>query len=77
MQILKMTLTLEFSQQYALGTNLFTIKTQIIIGIVTVLYSAPVHIAIVHQLLAVILWVTILRARFLSAYPITTSLRGN
>ena len=50
---------------------------QIILGIVTVLYGAPVQIAIVHQLLAVILWVTILRARFLSAYPITTSLRGN
>jgi cytochrome c oxidase assembly protein subunit 15 len=49
---------------------------QIVLGIVTVLYGAPVQIAIVHQLLAVVLWVTILRARFLSAYPITTSLRG-
>jgi cytochrome c oxidase assembly protein subunit 15 len=49
---------------------------QIVLGIVTVLYAAPVQIAIVHQLLAVFLWVLILRARFLSAYPVTTSIRG-
>ena len=49
---------------------------QIILGVVTVLYGAPVQIAIVHQLLAVFLWVLILRARFLTAYPVTTSIRG-
>lgn len=49
---------------------------QIVLGIVTVLYGAPAHIAIFHQLLAVVLWVLILRARFLSGYPIATSLRG-
>ncbi|SFS56756.1 cytochrome c oxidase assembly protein subunit 15 [Sulfitobacter marinus] len=49
---------------------------QIVLGIVTVLNAAPVHIAIWHQVLAVILWVLILRARFLSGYPIPTSLRG-
>ena len=49
---------------------------QIVLGIVTVLYAAPVQIAIVHQLLAVFLWVLILRARFLSAYPVTISIRG-
>ena len=50
---------------------------QICLGIVTVLFGAPVHIAIFHQLIAVFLWVLILRARFLSAYPMTTSIRGN
>ncbi|MEM5521861.1 heme A synthase [Sulfitobacter sp. AS59] len=49
---------------------------QVVLGIVTVLNAAPVHIAIWHQVLAVILWVFILRARFLSGYPIPTSLRG-
>ena len=63
--------------QAAFNMAFVLLCAQIILGIVTVLYGAPVHIAIVHQLLAVILWVTILRARFLSAYPITTSLRGN
>jgi len=52
------------------------IAGQIVLGIVTVLNAAPVHIAIWHQVLAVVLWVLILRARFLSAHPIPTSVRG-
>lgn len=47
------------------------------LGIFTVLYSAPLHIAIVHQLGAIIVWVLILRARFHSQFPTTQSLRGN
>ncbi len=49
---------------------------QICVGVVTVLYAAPWQIAITHQILAIVLWVAILRARFLSAYPIATSLKG-
>lgn len=49
---------------------------QIVLGIVTVLYGAPVEIAIVHQLMAVAVWVLILRARYLAAYPMAQSLRG-
>ena len=49
----------------------------IVMGVMTVLYGAPWQVAIVHQLLAVALWVLILRARFLSAYPVATSVRGN
>ena len=49
---------------------------QIVIGIVTVIYSAPLHIAIIHQFGAVVLWVLILRARFLAAYPLAQSVRG-
>lgn len=49
---------------------------QIVLGIMTVLYIAPWQLAIAHQLLAVILWVLILRARFLSQYPIVRSVRG-
>jgi cytochrome c oxidase assembly protein subunit 15 len=47
-----------------------------IIGIVTVLYSAPANIAIIHQFVAVVLWVFILRARYLSRYPIPQTIRG-
>ncbi|MCX7559846.1 COX15/CtaA family protein [Sulfitobacter sp. F26204] len=50
---------------------------QILWGIFTVIHAAPVHIALVHQALAVILWVLILRARYLSAYPISASIQGN
>ncbi|MGJ8624419.1 MAG: heme A synthase [Yoonia sp.] len=50
---------------------------QMVLGIVTVLYSAPWQIAIVHQLGAVILWALILRGRFLAQYPRPQSIRGN
>ena len=49
---------------------------QMVIGIFTALYSAPVHIAIVHQFMAILLWVAILRARYLARYPLTQSIRG-
>ncbi len=46
------------------------------LGIVTVLYGAPWHVAIVHQFGAVVLWVLILRARFAAQFPIFQSVRG-
>ncbi len=49
---------------------------QIVLGIVTVLYGAPWELAIAHQLLAVALWVAILRARFLAGYPEGATIRG-
>ena len=49
---------------------------QIVIGIVTVMYSAPWHIAILHQIGAIVLWVLILRARYLAQYPLPQSVRG-
>ncbi|AZV78214.1 heme A synthase [Parasedimentitalea marina] len=48
---------------------------QIVLGIITVVYGAPWQVAILHQLMAVVIWVLILRARFLSAYPIPTSIK--
>ncbi len=48
---------------------------QVALGIVTVMHASPWYIAIFHQLLAVVLWVLILRLRFLAGYPIATSLR--
>lgn len=49
---------------------------QVVLGIVTVIYSAPWHLAIVHQLGAVILWALILRGRFLAQYPVPQTIRG-
>ena len=49
---------------------------QILLGIITVLYSAPVQVAIVHQIGAVVLWVLILRSRYLARYPLPQSVRG-
>ncbi|MGR3692749.1 MAG: COX15/CtaA family protein, partial [Sagittula sp.] len=49
---------------------------QVVIGIVTVVYMAPLHIAILHQFGAVLLWALILRARFAARYPVPQSVRG-
>lgn len=49
---------------------------QIVLGISTVMTGAPWQVAIVHQVVAVALWVLILRARFLSGYPLPQSIRG-
>jgi len=42
---------------------------QVVLGIVTVIYAAPVSVAIVHQLGAVALFVLTLQARFEASYP--------
>ena len=48
---------------------------QVLIGIATVLSGAQLHAALTHQVGAVILWVLILRARFLSQFPRAGSIR--
>lgn len=48
---------------------------QLALGVMTVLYGAPLSWAIAHQLGAVVLVVLILRARFRAAYPVPDQLR--
>lgn len=48
---------------------------QMALGIAAVLTSAHLHVAITHQIGAVLLWVLILRARHLSIYPIAGSIK--
>jgi heme a synthase len=61
--------------RFAFNAVMAALALQVALGIVTVLYAAPWHFAILHQLLAVLLFVLILRARFLSGYPLATSIR--
>ncbi len=51
------------------------VALQVLLGIVTVMYSAPWQLAILHQLGAVALWVLILRGRHQNAYPKIQSVR--
>ncbi|WP_108814295.1 heme A synthase [Loktanella sp. Alg231-35] len=62
--------------RFAFNTVMAVMLLQVVLGILTVIYSAPWHIAIVHQLGAVVLWALILRGRFLTQYPIPQSVRG-
>jgi len=66
------------NEQTRFGFNvmLAIMTLQMVIGIVTVLYSAPVQIAIVHQFIAVVLWVVILRGRYLARYPLAQTIKG-
>ncbi len=64
------------STRFAVSAVLAMLLVQMVLGIVTALYSAPLHAAITHQLGAVLLWVLILRARFLARYPYVQSVRG-
>ena len=61
--------------RFAFNAMIAVMVLQIVIGIVTVLYSAPWQIAIVHQFVAVSLFVLILRGRFLARYPLAQSVR--
>ncbi len=47
---------------------------QMVIGIFTALSGAHVHVAITHQITAVLLWVLIMRARHLAQFPIVGSI---
>ncbi|OWU83533.1 heme A synthase [Oceanicola sp. 22II-s10i] len=49
---------------------------QVALGIYTVMTGAPAQVAILHQMLAIAVFVLILRARFLAAYPIASTIRG-
>jgi len=63
--------------RFAFDAMLAMMVLQMVLGIITVIYSAPWHIAIVHQLGAVVLWALILRGRFLAQYPRAQSVREN
>ena len=62
--------------RFAFNAVIAVMLVQMVLGIVTVIYSAPWQIAIVHQLGAVVLWALILRGRFLAQYPLAQSVRG-
>ena len=62
--------------RFAFNAVLGVMVVQMGIGIMTVLYSAPWQMAILHQFVAVLLYVAVLRARFLAQYPKAQSVRG-
>lgn len=61
--------------QAAFHVVMAMLLAQMVLGIFTALTAAQVHVAITHQIGAVILWVLILRARHLSQYPVAGSIR--
>ena len=60
--------TLKFSFNVILAIAFF----QMVLGIATVMYAAPWEIAIIHQFGAILLWIFVIRARFVTKYPPST-----
>ena len=61
----------------AFAAVLAMLVLQMILGIMTVIWIAPLWLAILHQLGAVLAFVLILRARFLAQYPLVRSIRDS
>ena len=59
----------------AFGKIGLLLVVQMVLGVVTVMNSSPWNLAILHQFTAILLWVAVIRGRFLAGYPITTSVR--
>ncbi len=51
------------------------LMAQAVLGIYTALSAAQLHMAITHQIGAVVLWVLVIRARHMAAYPVQGSIR--
>ncbi|MBK5924042.1 hypothetical protein CCR90_09700 [Rhodovulum sulfidophilum] len=49
---------------------------QAVLGVGSVLYAGQWHMALTHLVGAVLLWVLVLRARFMAQYPVQQSIRG-
>lgn len=63
--------------RFAFNLVLALLLLQVVLGVVTLLYSAQLHVALTHQFGAILLWAAIINARFLARTPRITSLRGN
>ena len=52
------------------------VGAQAVLGITTVLQASPLHVAITHQIGAMLVWVLVLNARYLAGYPTEQSIRS-
>ncbi len=61
--------------RFAFHMVMLMLLAQATLGVMTILTGVHLHVAITHQIGAVILWVLILRARHLAQYPVAGSIR--
>ena len=60
----------------AFNAVMVMLVVQVALGIYTALMSAQLHVALTHQLGAVVLWVLVIRARHMAKFPVQGSIRG-
>ena len=51
------------------------LAVQVALGVYTALTAAQLHVALTHQLGAVVLWILVIRARHMAQYPVQGSIR--
>ena len=65
----------QYATRRAFHAVMLIMVAQVALGIFAALTAAQAHVAITHQVGAVVLWVLIIRARHLSMYPVAGSIR--
>ena len=60
----------------AFGAVLAVTALQVALGVWAVLSQAQLHVAITHQAVAILLWLLVVRGRFLARHPVAASIRG-
>lgn len=55
---------------------LVAVAVQVALGVWAVLSQAQLHVAITHQAVAILLWLLVVRGRFLARHPVAASIRG-
>lgn len=59
----------------AFGVVLAAVAVQVLLGILNVIHAAPLHLALTHQVWAMVVFTLVLRARHLARWPVETSIR--
>lgn len=59
----------------AFGVVLAAVAVQVLLGILNVIHAAPLHLALTHQVWAMVVLTLVLRARHLARWPVETSIR--
>ena len=72
---LKARKSVQVATRTAFHAVVLMLLAQVGLGIVTLIYAAPLSLALTHQIGAILVWVLLLRARFQCLYPTTQMIR--
>ena len=60
----------------AFSAAFIAVLGQVGLGIYVLFSGVQAHVALTHQIIAVLVWVLILRARFQAGYPVADKIKG-
>jgi cytochrome c oxidase assembly protein subunit 15 len=62
--------------RWAFHAVLAVVALQVGLGVWAVLSQAQLHVAVAHLASAILLWVLVIRGRFLARHPVAATIRG-